>query len=106
MIRRPPRSTLFPYTNALPICCKADALPAELHAHPCNQFILKHFRARRTPIRTKTEHLRSTQVLSQISKLAIHSCSITIEQPNPIAEDLSAESRRRFRVRRSRDSLF
>ena len=36
--------------------CKADALPAELHAHPCNHFILKHFRARRTPIHTKTEH--------------------------------------------------
>src|SRR5260370_27288122 len=29
MIRRPPRSTLFPYTNALPISFDADSLRAE-----------------------------------------------------------------------------
>src|SRR5258708_16585410 len=28
MIRRPPRSTLFPYTNALPICDRTDAAVA------------------------------------------------------------------------------
>src|SRR3712207_8236764 len=28
MIRRPPRSTLFPYTNALPISKRLPALPA------------------------------------------------------------------------------
>ncbi len=47
--------------------CKADALPAELHAHPYNQFILKHFRARRTPIHTKREHSLFRMVLSPLS---------------------------------------
>src|ERR1700730_945479 len=37
----------------------------ELHAHPCNRFILKHFRPRRTPIHTRTEHFRSRKVLSK-----------------------------------------
>src|SRR5260370_30199506 len=32
MIRRPPRSTLFPYTDALPISARLDLDPAELCA--------------------------------------------------------------------------
>src|SRR5258708_29394776 len=35
MIRRPPRSTLFPYTDALPICYlrRRSALPLAVHRH-------------------------------------------------------------------------
>jgi hypothetical protein len=37
----------WPGSNRRPPACKAGALPAELHAHSFNLFILIHFRSQR-----------------------------------------------------------
>src|SRR5687767_15488050 len=88
MIRRPPRSTLFPYTDALPIwlvCCPADRRAATLRgATERGGERLRHDRVDGVGDRARSREaylgLRSEEHTSELQSLAYLVCRLLLEK--------------------------
>src|SRR2546422_5276092 len=83
MIRRPPRSTLFPYTNALPIYPDARSAAGErarqhLHArHLCHQQVVH---VGDGPGRHEAVHARSEEHTSELQSRLHLVCRLLLEK--------------------------
>src|SRR5689334_23651155 len=80
MIRRPPRSTLFPYTNALPICLQAGA---PLHrAKAVDRLVARqrHRPGRRLPPRRIVKRRRSEEHTSELQSQFHLVCRLLLEK--------------------------
>src|SRR2546425_8183960 len=103
MIRRPPRSTLFPYTNALPISrCPAPGVPSRSSIHLAHddvdrrvdrdqvaqQVALRHLGKRREVDERRRPdpppHRRSEEHTSELQSLAYLVCRLLLEKKKDI----------------------
>src|SRR2546423_8668144 len=85
MIRRPPRSTLFPYTTLFRSPCQAGAWPPHSAARP------KESRGRRLPLRQAgrlAEAERSEEHTSELQSLAYLVCRLLLEKKKKIKSDV------------------
>src|SRR5688572_32751308 len=71
MIRRPPRSTLFPYNDALPIWDLAFAVERDLFEHGCAVVVLE-----------QTPQLRSEEHTSELQSQSNLVCRLLLEKKN------------------------
>src|SRR5262249_62372580 len=70
MIRRPPRSTLFPYTTLFRSCAGTAALPAPVRRTP----------TQRPPLRERLRRPRSEEHTSELQSLTNLVCRLLLEK--------------------------
>src|SRR2546425_3691442 len=86
MIRRPPRSTLFPYTTLFRSLAHQpdDVLAIELHREPGAQLLRHHHRGLRDAlpqlVRAAVHEVRSEEHTSELQSLAYLVCRLLLEK--------------------------
>src|SRR2546422_2136485 len=83
MIRRPPRSTLFPYTTLFPICCRVAEL-TEFVAAPCphgsTRVQREHVLIPGGDCRYSTQSIRSEEHTSELQSRLHLVCRLLLEK--------------------------
>src|SRR2546425_4929037 len=95
MIRRPPRSTLFPYTTLFRSVDPADNESKDKNVnHPADQLAANHLHVRAPAARRNGQH-RSEEHTSELQSLAYLVCRLLLEKKKTGNQDCESLTSRR-----------